>query len=137
MVALDLDSDDCPPPKRPGGRATACQEYDPLWRGRRHRICGRLPNLEPSAMTRPLTEAHVMSRLRLLFILLVVLPVVTGVLWWLAQIYLSSQHITAQVASRLRAVYGGAVQVRHGITLAPEKVPNFVGTGVICLDTLV
>ena len=53
-----------------------------------------------------------MSRLRRFLVLLLTLLLVAGVLWWLARIYLSSPHITAQVASRLQDAYGGRVQVR-------------------------
>src|SRR5260370_10167766 len=46
-------------------------------------------------------------------VFLLFLCIVAGVLWWLARLYLSSQHITAQVASRLQALSGAPVQLRR------------------------
>ena len=54
-----------------------------------------------------------MSRPHRFVVLLFILLVVAGALWWLARAYLSSQRITAQVASRLQAAYGAAVQLRQ------------------------
>jgi translocation and assembly module TamB len=54
-----------------------------------------------------------MSRPRRFLVFLALLVVVAGVLWWLAWSYLSSQRITAKVASRLQAAYGAPVQVQH------------------------
>lgn len=52
-----------------------------------------------------------MSRPRRFLILLLLLPVVAGVLWWLARLYLSSAYIRAQVAARLQTTFGAPVQV--------------------------
>jgi translocation and assembly module TamB len=53
-----------------------------------------------------------MTRLRRFLVFFLILLVVAGTLWWLARLYLSSQHIRAQVASRLQSAYGAPVQLR-------------------------
>src|SRR5438128_8937041 len=54
-----------------------------------------------------------MSRPRRFLVLLLILLITAGILWWLARLYLSSQHITALVASRLQAAFGAPIQLRE------------------------
>src|SRR5262249_60994694 len=54
-----------------------------------------------------------MSRSRRWLVFLLVFVVGVGVLWCVAHFYLSSQHITQQVASRLQALYGAPVELRE------------------------
>lgn len=54
-----------------------------------------------------------MSRPRRFLIVLLTVLIAAGVLGWLARMYLSSQRLTAQVASRLQAAYGASVQLRE------------------------
>jgi hypothetical protein len=56
-----------------------------------------------------------MWRSRRFLLVLVILLVIGGALWWFGRMYLSSQHITAQVASRLQAAYGGPVQLEQAM----------------------